>query len=177
MLSPNAMKNIRTGLVISSVPDTWKSPTRPVRCPSWKTNASSPTVAARFSVLRNIAFSGRSTLPVNRNSRMKVAVITTAKAGSRLRLMECEVSRKCGASPPMRTPNGAGVACSLRTRSFAGSDSGDLSVCHTDSQAPRCVPTYLIGVFGTAPTRSPRRKLPVTVSMRATPGSADSRVA
>ena len=72
MDSPNAMQNIRTGIVAARYPvDVVPNPSR---CPSWKNHTIAPNVADNDNTLSTNAFSGSTTLPVKRNSSTNVAM-------------------------------------------------------------------------------------------------------
>ena len=79
---------------------TVKSPSHCERCPSWKTHTIAPKVADRLSVLATSALIGRTTEPVNRNSRMNVATAMIPIAhGRRDPMASCE-SANTAADPP-----------------------------------------------------------------------------
>ena len=83
MDSPNAMQNNSTGMFATSVPvDVVPSA---LRWPSWKIHTSAPNAAVNDNMFSTTAFSGSTTLPVNRNKSPKVITpITPSTQGSRV---------------------------------------------------------------------------------------------
>ena len=74
------MQNNSTGMLATSVP-VGVVPSAP-RWPSWKIHTSAPNAAVNDNTLSTKAFSGRTTLPVNRNSSTNViAAITASTSG------------------------------------------------------------------------------------------------
>ena len=136
---------MRTIIEVSTVPVVRKSPTSPLRCPSWKIQTRTPRVAPRPAMLSTIAFSGRTTLPVKRNSTTSVVTaIQVSTIGSRL-MMPDWVSVYSAAAPPTTTPlAGAGRARTAVTRSWAAGDRGSTSAT-TDS---RCCPSAAVKPCG-----------------------------
>ncbi len=69
--------SIRIGMVGSSVPVGAKC-SSPARCPCWKTQTTTPKVAASESTFITMALTGSTTEPKARNSSTKVAAAMTS---------------------------------------------------------------------------------------------------
>src|SRR6266487_171473 len=100
-----------------------------------------PYVAVRLSRLRTTALAGTTTLPVMRNSTVKVTSAISPPAIGRRPNSECFESTSCADDPPTLTGNGAGVwRTALTSRSPAG-DTGS-----TAGTTDRNVPAPVVDV-------------------------------
>ena len=124
MDSPNAMQNSSTGMLATSVP-VGVVPNAP-RWPSWKIHTSAPNAAVSESTLRTRALTGRTTLPVSRNSSTKVTTAMMASTSGRREVMASTLSRLIWAMPVNSTARPPGVATSCR-RSSCVADAGENS--------------------------------------------------
>src|SRR6516164_8596375 len=107
MDNPKAMQNMRIGVVVSIVPVGVKWSTL-ARWPRWKIQTMAPNVALRLSRLSTIALAGTTTLPVIKNSTVKVTRAITPAATGTLAAMAALESTNWADWPPTRVENGAG---------------------------------------------------------------------
>src|SRR6516162_4377247 len=134
-----------------------------------------PNVALRLSRLSTIALAGTTTLPVMRNSTVKVTRAIRPAATGTLAAMAAFESTNCADWPPTRVENGAGrwriVFASVSPRADWGSTVGT-----AENQVPEAPPGAVNldeAAFGGA-TRVPAMYEPVAASTRPTPGTRES---
>ena len=83
------------------------------RCPSWKIHTIAPNAAVSERTLSTNAFSGITTLPVNRNSRTNMMTAISPSTSGNRDAMASTLSRLICAVPVKSTclPPGVGTAC------------------------------------------------------------------
>src|ERR1700760_4960214 len=110
MDSPKAIQ--KTSRIIVTSVGAGVKPSSPARCPSWKIHTRAPNTAVSESALRARALTGRTTLPVNRNSSTKVVRAIHKIAQGRPLPTAARVSISAAADPPTRAvlAPGAGTA-------------------------------------------------------------------
>src|SRR6478609_8103192 len=168
---PKARQNISSGMVGDRKPVGVK-PSGSEKWPSWKIQTIAPNAADNESVLSTIALSGRTTLPVKRNSTTRVDTMISARAsGSRLPSAFNE-SWFAAVGPANSTSPGGGTERTASSWRAAAEENGS-ALLTTRRYAPD---SFAISGSGDA-TREPDMNVPtldVTASM---PGIRDSSAA
>src|SRR5215467_10068997 len=170
MDSPNAMQNSSTVMDVSI--GLGVKPSRPDRWPSWKIQATTPSVADSDSALSTSARIGCTMLPVNRNSSTNVVIAISAMAAGRCEPMDALLSTSCASAPPTSVVIPTGVAVA-RTACTSVSAAADLSgtVVTTCGRSP-CGLVRLLAA-GDAGDCVPEVYVPSADCTAATPGSRD----
>ena len=164
------MQNNSTGMLATRVP-VGVVPSAP-RWPSWKIHTSAPNAAVSDKTLSTNAFSGRTTLPVSRNSSTNViAAITPSTSGSR-EVIASELSRLICATPVSCTgwPAGRATACNRSSwASEASANSGAL-LPTVRNALPSLIPVAADG----GPAGLPPTNVPPGDDTEDTSGTCDS---
>src|SRR6185312_2115585 len=170
MDKPNAMQNIRMGMLATRVPVD-VVPNAP-RWPSWKIQTSAPNAAVNDKTLSSNAFSGSTTLPVSMNSSMNViTAITVSTAGIR-DVTAVLLSRLTCAVPVSNTSWPAGPTTACRRSSCVSDASLNNGVLLATVTNARLSLTPVAAVGG--PTGTPCTNIPLGVDTDDTSGTLDS---
>ena len=165
------MQNNSTGMLATSVP-VGVVPSAP-RWPSWNIHTSAPNAAVSDKTLSTNAFSGRTTLPVSRNSSTNViAAITPSTSGSR-DVIACELSRLICAIPVTCTgfPPGGLTACNASSWASEASVNSGAVLPMVRNALPSFIPVAAEG----GPARLPSTNVPVGADTDDTSATRDSR--
>ncbi len=101
---------LATSVPVGAVP-------RAPRWPSWKIHTSAPNAAVSERTLSTRAFSGKTTLPVSRNSSRKVITAMTPSTNGNREVMASTLSRLIWAIPVSCTARSPGPATACRPSS------------------------------------------------------------
>jgi hypothetical protein len=145
------------------------------RWPSWKTHTSAPKAAVNDKTFITNAFSGKTTLPVRRNSRIRVTTAMIDSTTGSLDVTASELSRLICAHPVSWTarPPGVATACSRSSCVREASEFSRAVLLTVRNALPSFHP---VGVDG-GPTRAPSTNVPLGADTAETSCVRDRSVA